>query len=97
MSVRRILSNRRTCETYAFLWRGMRITATVARFDDGRLAEIFLSNGKVNSQADTTARDSAVIASISRFNMVRRLMCCARHFCAMRTALHRDRSAPHWI
>jgi hypothetical protein len=34
----------------------MAFTATVARFDDGRLAEIFLTNGKVTTDADTAAR-----------------------------------------
>jgi hypothetical protein len=62
---RRILPNRRRSETFSFWWLGMRFTATIARFDDGGLAEIFLSNGKVASQADTAARDSAVIASIA--------------------------------
>ena len=37
----------------------MRYVATIARFDDGRLAEIFLTNHKVGSDADTAARDSA--------------------------------------
>jgi len=43
----------------------MEFVATISCFDDGALAEIFLTNGKVNSQADTAARDSAVIASIA--------------------------------
>ena len=59
------LANRRISETFSFLWLGMRFTATVSRFDNGRLAEIFLTNGKINSQADTTARDSAVVASLA--------------------------------
>ena len=62
---RRILPNRRRSETFSFWWLGMHFTATVARFDDGAVAEVFLSNGKVASQADVAARDSAVIASIA--------------------------------
>jgi hypothetical protein len=58
MSVRARLPNRCNSETFSFRWLGMSFTATVSRFDDGALAEIFLTNGKVNSQADTAARDS---------------------------------------
>ena len=43
----------------------MKFVATIARFDDGRLAEIFLTNGRVNSHADTAARDFAVVASLA--------------------------------
>jgi hypothetical protein len=43
----------------------MKYTATVSRFPDGRPAEIFLSNHKQGSHADTAARDSAVVASIA--------------------------------
>jgi hypothetical protein len=65
MTARRILPNRRACETFSFSWLGMGFVATISRFDDGGLAEIFLSNGKVNSQADTAARDAAVVASLA--------------------------------
>ena len=65
MTARRRLPNRRTSETFSFCWLGLRFTATIAHFDDGALAEIFLTNGKVNSQADTAARDSAVVASLA--------------------------------
>jgi len=64
MTVRRRLPNRRNSETFSFFWLGMRFTATISRFDGGVLAEIFLTSGTVNSQADTTARDSAVVASL---------------------------------
>jgi hypothetical protein len=43
----------------------MSYTATFSRFDDGRIAEIFLSNHKTGSHADTAARDSAVVASLA--------------------------------
>ena len=59
------LPNRRACETFGFEWAGMGFVATVARFEDGGLAEIFLSNGKVNSHANVTTRDAAVVASIA--------------------------------
>ena len=62
---RRRLPNRRLSETYGFRWASMDFTTTISRFDDGAVAEVFLTNGKVNSQADTAARDSAVVASIA--------------------------------
>jgi hypothetical protein len=65
MSERRRLVNRRPNETFSFSWRGMHFAATISRFPDGRLGEIFLTNGKVNTDADTAARDSAVVASIA--------------------------------
>ena len=65
MTERERLPNRRLNESFDFEWRGMRFTATIGRFADGRLAEIFLTNGKVNTDADTAARNSAVTASIA--------------------------------
>lgn len=62
---RRYLPNRRPNETFAFDWLGMNFVATISRFDDGAVGEIFLSNGRVNSHADTAARDSAVICSLA--------------------------------
>ena len=61
--MRRRLPNRRSSETFSFLWLGMRFTATISRFGDTcSLAEVFLTNGRVNSQADTVARrNSAVV------------------------------------
>lgn len=59
------LTNRRANETFSFDLLGMKFVATIARFDDGRLAEIFLTNGRVNSHADTAARNSAVVASLA--------------------------------
>jgi hypothetical protein len=64
-SERRRLPNRRFSETFSFDWLGMNFVATISRFDDGAVAEIFLSNGRVNSHADTAARDSAVVASLA--------------------------------
>jgi len=59
------LPNRRLAETFDFTSEGMAFKATVARFPDGRLAEIFLSNHKAGSAADTASRDSAIVASIA--------------------------------
>jgi hypothetical protein len=59
------LPNRRSSETFAFECAGLRYTATVSRYDDGRLAEVFLTNHKNNSGADTAARDAAITFSIA--------------------------------
>lgn len=66
MSERQRLPNCRPSETVAFSWLGMEFVMTVSRFAaNGEIAEIFLSNGRVNSHADTAARDSAVVASLA--------------------------------
>ena len=59
------LSNRRLAETFELEVSGLRYTATVGRFPDGRLGELFLGNHKSNSQADTNARDSAIVFSFA--------------------------------
>jgi hypothetical protein len=43
----------------------MNYVASIGRYADGRLAEIFLTNHKSGSDADAAARDSAVICSIA--------------------------------
>jgi ribonucleoside-diphosphate reductase alpha chain len=63
MTMRRRLPNRHENETFSFLWLNMRFTATTSRFSDGAVAEIFLTNGKIDSHADVMARDAAVAAS----------------------------------
>jgi hypothetical protein len=65
MTQRERLPSRRRNESFDFEWRNMRFIATTGRFPDGRLAEVFISNGKINTDADTSARDSAVVCSIA--------------------------------
>lgn len=62
---RQRLPNRRASETFALECAGLSYVATISRFDDGRIAEIFLSNHKAGSQSDTNAKDAAVVASIA--------------------------------
>ena len=62
--IRQCLPNRRLAETFELEVADLRYTCTVGRFKDGRLAEIFLSNHKANSAADTSARDSTIVFSI---------------------------------
>src|SRR5262249_15255227 len=63
--MRRRLPNRRPAETFELGVAGLKYTATVGRFPDGQVGEIFLSNHKSNSAADTAARDAAIVASIA--------------------------------
>jgi hypothetical protein len=63
-ATRRRLPNRRGSETFDFICGGFHYIATVAFFDDGTLAEIFLFNGKAGSSTDSAAKDSAIVASL---------------------------------
>jgi ribonucleoside-diphosphate reductase alpha chain len=63
--IRQHLPARRACETFSFECNGLRYTATVSRFGDGRLAEIFVGNSKAGSHSDAAAKDAAVVASLA--------------------------------
>jgi hypothetical protein len=65
MSERRRLPNRRASETFNFESQGLRFTATISRFDDGRLGEVFITNHKAGSMAGINASDAAVVCSIA--------------------------------
>jgi hypothetical protein len=65
MSARARLPSRRQCETFELEVGGLRYTATIGRFPDGRIGEIFLNNHKSNSTADVNARDAAIVTSIA--------------------------------
>jgi hypothetical protein len=65
MSERRRLPNRRLSETFEIEAQGLTYTATVSRFDDGGVAEVFLQNHKAGSMAGINASDAAVVASIA--------------------------------
>jgi hypothetical protein len=83
MSERRRPNNRRPSETFSLEVAGLRYTATVGRYPDGKISEIFLSNHKPSSQSDVNARDAGVAASLA-----------FQHGCSideLRRALLRDR------
>src|SRR5215471_5465765 len=58
------LPNRRHHESFAFEHAGIRYTAGIGRFNDGQLAEIFLNGAKCGTDADTAAKDAAIVASL---------------------------------
>jgi ribonucleoside-diphosphate reductase alpha chain len=62
---RQRLPDRRASTSFEFVLGTLRYTATVSRFADGRIAEVFLQNHKPGSQSDSNARDAAVAASLA--------------------------------
>jgi hypothetical protein len=80
ITMRQRLPNRRASETFDVEVAGLRYTATVSWFSDGRIGELFLSNHKNNSSADTNARDAAIAFSFSvqhgaNAEAIRRALC----------------------
>jgi hypothetical protein len=65
MAQRQKLPNRRASESFSFELAGLHFTATISRFSDGRLAELFLNNHKSGNQVDTNARDAAILLSFA--------------------------------
>jgi len=59
------LPNRRAGETREFRLHGVSYRATLGFYPDGRLGEVFLTGGKIGSNADVAVRDSAILASIA--------------------------------
>jgi hypothetical protein len=65
MTRRQRLPNRRASETFDLSVGKIKYRCTFSKLPDGRLGEIFLSNGKSGSDSDTAAKDSAVVCSIA--------------------------------
>lgn len=65
MSARQPLPLRRSHESQNFWFRGKTYTMGVGRFDDGRVAEVFVDCSKVSSESAHDARDAAVCLSIA--------------------------------
>jgi hypothetical protein len=84
MTERRRLPNRRVCESFTFELDGLRFTASVGRFADGSIGELFLTNHKSGNQSDTNARDAAIILSFALqhgadLNEIRKALCRDSH------------------
>ena len=58
------LPDRRGSEVFQFEHSGVGYTATISRFADGRLAEIFIDHSRPNSQLAEHANDCAVLVSL---------------------------------
>jgi hypothetical protein len=63
--MRQRLKDRRGCESFDLEVDGQHFTATVGRYADGTIGEIFLQSRKPGSQSDANARDAAVAASLA--------------------------------
>jgi hypothetical protein len=64
-AARERLSNRRLAETFVFECNGLRYLASISRYPDDRLAELFISNAKAGSHSDSAAKDSAIVCSLA--------------------------------
>jgi hypothetical protein len=62
---RQRLPNRRSHWLYRFECDGQSYTGGIGRFDDGRIAEIFINGAKVGTAAETNAQDAAIVASLA--------------------------------
>jgi ribonucleoside-diphosphate reductase alpha chain len=65
MNARRRLPDRRGSVTFTLQAGGLEFTATVSRFDDDSIGEIFLRNHKADSTAGIMASDAAIAASLA--------------------------------
>jgi hypothetical protein len=64
MPERRRLPNRRRSEVFQFEHYAAKYTATISRFSNGDIAEIFIDHSQPNSQLAEFANDAAVLASL---------------------------------
>jgi hypothetical protein len=64
-AVRERLPNRRAAETFDVEVGGLRYRATIGRYPDGRIGEIFITNHKAGSEAGIMVSDAAVAASLA--------------------------------
>ena len=62
---RQRLPNRRPHWLYRFECDGQSYTGGIGRFDDGRIAEIFINGSKVGTAVETNAQDAALVASLA--------------------------------
>lgn len=80
MKTRQRLSDRRNSEIFDFTSMSMRFTASVSRYPDGRIAELFIDNHKAGSAVGTLVRDLAIIFSFAAqhgadVESIRRALC----------------------
>ena len=63
--IRHRLPDRRRGETFDFFHSNLGFTATIGRYRDGRIGEVFLSAHKSGGALEAVARDAAIIVSIA--------------------------------
>jgi len=65
MTDRELLPNRRRNESLEFSHAGLAFTMTAGFYQDGRIAEIFLSSHRPGSPIEAIARDAAITVSLA--------------------------------
>jgi len=65
MTAREQLPNRRQCVSFEIFHSGVNFTVSAGRYQDGRMAEIFLSAERAGTPLEAIARDAAILASIA--------------------------------
>ena len=67
MTIRRVLPQRRACESFDLDFGGLARahTITIGFYDDGTIGEVFINGGKSGEQIEAIARDAAVILSLA--------------------------------
>jgi hypothetical protein len=85
------LPDRRASENFNFTWNQIPFVATISRYPDHRLGEIFLASNKAGSHLDAAVRDSAVLCWLC--NTARPATLSAARSCA-RLMAHPARRSP---
>jgi hypothetical protein len=65
MSARHRLPNRRSHQVIPFEFGNIGFTAGIGRYDDGRLAEVFIDCTKMGSAVEANAKAAAIILSLA--------------------------------
>jgi hypothetical protein len=63
--LRQRLTDRRPHWLYRFECDGKSYTGGIGRFEDGRIAEIFINGSKVGTATEANAQDAAIVASLA--------------------------------
>ena len=74
------LPDRRPSELFEFQAMDLSFTASISRYPDGRIAELFCDNHKAGSQIGTLVRDAAILLSFALqhgadIEAIRRALC----------------------
>ena len=94
---RRLLPNRRPCETFDVAYGGLAKshTITIGYYEDDTPGEVFISFGKSGEQAEAIARDGAVLISMClqhgvSLDTIRHAITRDSHGATLRTLADRD-------
>src|SRR5262245_47122347 len=65
MTDRKVLPQRRGCETFEIVHTDRTYQVTIGRFPNGMIGEVFVTGAKAGSDMEAVARDAAVCVSIA--------------------------------